>query len=157
MPNMEDLINRISTEISKNDEEEVWITKIDLDLRLRSNGIRRRNQKTLRIRTNRRKSNGFYRFLKGFHGLSDLPTIFQEKMDRTLKFKTPAWIDDIIVVTRGEKSEHIKQVEETLTELQEAGYRAGKDKTEFCLKETVWLGTTYPRTESNRTKKKHYQ
>ena len=63
----------------------------------------------------------FYRFLKGFYGLSDLPTIFQEKMDRTLKFKTPAWIDDIIIVTRGEKSEHIKRVEETLTELQDAG------------------------------------
>ena len=77
------------------------------------------------------KVTGFYRFLKGFYGLSDLPTIFQEKMDRTLKFKTPAWIDDIIIVTRGEKSEHIKRVEETLTELQDAGYRAGKDKTEF--------------------------
>ena len=72
--------------------------------------------------------------------MSDLPTIFQEKMDRTLKFKTPAWIDDIIIVTRGEKSEHIKRVEETLTDLQDAGYRAGKEKTEFCLKETVWLG-----------------
>ena len=86
------------------------------------------------------KVTGFYRFLKGFYGLSDLPTIFQEKMDRTLKFKTPAWIDDILIVTRGEKSEHIKRVEETLTELQDGGYRAGEDKTEFCLKETVWLG-----------------
>ena len=72
--------------------------------------------------------------------MSYLPTIFQEKMDRTLKFKTPEWIDDIIIVTRGEKSEHIKWVEETFTELQNNGYRAGKEKTEFCLKETVWLG-----------------
>ena len=31
MPNMEDLINGISTEISKTDDEELWITKIDLD------------------------------------------------------------------------------------------------------------------------------
>ena len=38
------------------------------------------------------------------------------------------------------KSEHIKWVEETLTELQNAGYRAGKERTEFCWKETVWLG-----------------
>ena len=56
MPNMEDLINRISTEISKNDEEELWITKVDLDYCLRSNGIRRRNQETLRICTNRWQS-----------------------------------------------------------------------------------------------------
>ena len=31
MPNMEDLINRISTEISKNEDDELWITKVDLD------------------------------------------------------------------------------------------------------------------------------
>ena len=47
-------------------------------------------------------------------------------MDRTLKFKAPAWIDDIIIVTREEKSEHIKQVEEILTDFQETGYRARK-------------------------------
>ena len=46
----------------------------------------------------------------------------------------------MIIVTRGEKSEHIKRVEETLTELQDTGYRSGKEKTEFCLKETVSLG-----------------
>ena len=30
--------------------------------------------------------------------------------------------------------------EETITELQNADYQAGKEKTEFCLKKTVWLG-----------------
>ena len=140
MPNMEDLINRISTEISKNDEDELWISKIDLDYAYGQLELDEETKKHCVFALIGGKVTGFYRFLKGFYGLSDLPTIFQEKMDRTLKFKTPAWIDDIIIVTRGEKSEHIKRVEETLTELQDAGYRAGKEKTEFCLKETVWLG-----------------
>ena len=86
------------------------------------------------------KVTGYYSFLKGFYGLSELPSIFQEKIDRTLKYMTPAWLDDIIIVTRGNMTEHLEHVEEILKLLQDGGYRAGKNKTEFCLQETVWLG-----------------
>ena len=47
------------------------------------------------------KFSGYYRFQKGFYGLDDILTIFQEKIDRTLEYSSPAWLDDIIVVTRG--------------------------------------------------------
>ena len=46
---------------------------------------------------------GYYRYKKGFYGLTDISTIFQENIDRTLEYCTPAWLDDIIVVTRGNK------------------------------------------------------
>ena len=129
MPNMEDLINRISNEISKNEDDELWITKIDLDYAYGQLELDEETKKHCVFALIGGTVTGFYRFKKGFYGLSELPTIFQGKMDRTLKFKTPAWIDDIIIVTRGKKSEHLKQVEEILTDLQEAGYRAGKEKT----------------------------
>ena len=32
-----------------------------------------------------------------------------EKIDRTLEYSTPAWLDDIIVVTRGSRQEHAKK------------------------------------------------
>ena len=32
---------------------------------------------------------GNYRFKKGFYGLSDIPTVFQEHIDAVLEFKTP--------------------------------------------------------------------
>ena len=38
--------------------------------------------------------------------MADIPTIFQEKIDRTLENSTPACLDDIKVATRGSKQEH---------------------------------------------------
>ena len=86
------------------------------------------------------KFSGYYRFKKGFYGLADIPTIFQEKIDRTLEYSTPAWLDDIIVVTRGSRQEHDKKLFDVLSKLEKAGYRESKRKSEFFLKQTKWLG-----------------
>ena len=67
------------------------------------------------------KFSGYYRFKKGFYGLADIPTIFQEKIDRRLGYCTPAWLDDIIVVTRGNKQDHEKNLFEILNKLEKAG------------------------------------
>ena len=83
---------------------------------------------------------GYYRFKKGFYGLADIPTIFQEKIDRTLEYSTPAWLDDIIVVTRGSRKEHEKKLFEILKKLENAGYRASERKSEIFLNKTKWLG-----------------
>ena len=79
---------------------------------------------------------------KGFYGPADIPTIFQEKIDRTLGHETPVWLDDIIVVTRGKKEKHTQKLESVLTKLENEGYKASKKKSKFYLKETVWLGHT---------------
>ena len=36
-----------------------------------------------------------YRFKKGFYVLSDIPTVFQEDIDKVLEFKTQVWLDNI--------------------------------------------------------------
>ena len=56
---------------------------------------------------------GYYRFLKGLYGLADIPTIFQERIDKTLEFKHPAWLDDIIIVTKGSAEKHEGDIKET--------------------------------------------
>ena len=105
MPNMEELLNQI-----RDRTKELMISKIDLDYAY--------GQKKLSKETSRQcvfaifggKFSGYYRFEKVFYGLADIPTIFQEKMDRTLEYSTPAWLDDIIVVTRGDRKEHEKKL-----------------------------------------------
>ena len=86
------------------------------------------------------KLSGYYRFKKGFYGLADIPTIFQEKIDRTLEYCTPAWLDDIIVVTRGNKQDHEKKLFDVLNKLEKTGYRASKKKSEFFMNRIKWLG-----------------
>ena len=68
----------------------------------------------------------YYRFTKGFYGLSNIPTPFQEKIDRTLSYQTPVWLDDIISVTTKDKEKHQTKLFTKLKKLQEAGNRANE-------------------------------
>ena len=47
--------------------------------------------------------NGYFGFEKGFHGLSDIPTLFQEKIDQTVNYQTPVWLENMKIVTKGIK------------------------------------------------------
>ena len=57
---------------------------------------------------------GYYRFLKGFYGLTDIPTIFQtifqERIDKTQEFKHATLLDDIIIVTKRKIEEYETEV-----------------------------------------------
>ena len=105
MPNMEELLNQISVDITKARTKELWISKIDL--------VYAHGQMMLSKETSRQcvfaniggNFSGYYRFKEGFYGLANIPTTFQEKIDRTLEYLTPAWLDDIIVVTRGNRED----------------------------------------------------
>ena len=83
---------------------------------------------------------GYSRFKKWFYGLADIPTLFQEKIDRTLEFCTPAWLDDTIVVTRGDRKDHEKKLFDVLKKLENAGYRASEKKSEFFQNKIKRLG-----------------
>ena len=70
---------------------------------------------------------------KGFTVSPIYPQYFKKKIDRTLEYSTPAWLDDIIIVTRGSKQEHEKKLFDTLNKLEKAGYRARKMTSEFFM------------------------
>ena len=56
----------------------------------------------------------YYRFLKRFYELADIPTILQERIDTTLEHKHTVWLD-IIIVTKGNMDKHEAEVRETMT------------------------------------------
>ena len=81
MPNMEELLNQISVEITRNRTKELNISKIDLDY---AYGQMKLSKETIRqcvFAITGGNFSGYYRFKKGFYGLADIPTIFQEKID----------------------------------------------------------------------------
>ena len=139
MPNMEELISQISAKITQSNGE-IWMSKVDL--------VYAYGQAKLSTEASRHcvfsiiggDFTGHYRFKKGLYGLSHIPTVFQEHIDKVLEYKTPVWLDDIICVTNGTIEEHERELREVLTKLQEAGYRASKRKTELFKKELTWLG-----------------
>ena len=51
-----------------------------------------------------------------------------------------AYIDDLLVVTQGDFSLHLDQLEQVLTRLAEAGLKINATKSTFCCKELEYLG-----------------
>ena len=142
MPNMEALLNQISTELSRNNHDPIWISVIDIDNAYGEMKLAPETSKHCNFAVTGEIMNRVYRFLKGFYGPADIPTIFQEKIDRSLGHQTPVWLDDIIVVTRGTKEEHTRKLYSVLTKLENEGNKASKTKSKFYRKETIWLGHT---------------
>ena len=132
MPNKEELISRISAKITKNNGE-IWMSKIDLDYAYGQAKLSPEASRHCVFSIIGGDCTGLYRFKKGFYGLSDIPTVFQEHIDKVLEFKTPVWLDDIICVTNGTIEEHEEELREILSKLQENGYRAS-EKKQNCLK-----------------------
>ena len=62
----------------------------------------------------------------------------KKQIDRTLEYSTPAWLDNIIVVTRGDRKEHENKLFDVLKKLEDAGYRASERKSEIFLNKTKW-------------------
>ena len=101
MLNLEELLNQISVEVTKDRTKKLMMSKIDLDYAY--------GQIMLSIETSSEcvfaitggNFSSYYRFKTRFYGLADKATSFQEKIDQTLEYCTPAWVDDIIVATRG--------------------------------------------------------
>ena len=87
------------------------------------------------------KLKGYYRFRKGFYDPADIPTIFQEKIDRPLGHETPVWLDDIIVFTRGTKEEHTKKLE--LKKLENEGLQSEQEKIKILSKGNSLAWTHY--------------
>ena len=139
MHNMEELISQFSAKITQSDGE-IWMSKIDLDCAYGQAKLSAEASRHCVLSFIGGEFTGHYRFKKGFYGLGDSPTVFQEHIDKVLEFKTPVLLDDIICVTNGTIEEHERELRKVLTKLQEAGYRASERKTELFKKELTWLG-----------------
>ena len=121
IPNIEELLNQISVEVTRDRTMQLFISKIDLDYAY--------CQMKLSEETSRQcecvfaltggKFSGYYRFKKNYR-LANIPTIIQEKIDRTLGYCTPARLDDIMIVKRGNKQDHETKLFDVLNKLEKA-------------------------------------
>ena len=154
MPNMEKILHQKSTETRRAPKNPLTISKIDLKNAYGQLKLSEETSKHCNFAITGRNMNSFCRFEKGFYGLFHIPTIFQEKIDRTLKYQTPVWLDDIIIVTRWAKNKHREKLIRKLEKLQEVEYRASEKKSQLFLRETRWLGqeTTEYRIKLNKKK-----
>ena len=85
---------------------------------------------------------GTYRFKTWFYGLTDMPTEFQKAMDCTLKGLEGVicYLDDILVVTKGDVQEDKNLAEKVMQRLDVEGWALKFRKCEFSVNQLTWLG-----------------
>ena len=83
-----------------------------------------------------------YRFETGFYGLTVMPTEFQKVMDNlSPRFREVfVFIDDILIVTKGTKNEHMAKVRKILKTLDAANLQMKAEKCNFAQSHIEWLG-----------------
>ena len=102
------------------------------------------------------RSPGTYRFRTGFYGLTSKPAEFQRVMDSFLNEFPPAnaFMDDILVTTKGTEVEHISLVEKILRKLNRENISLKVPKCEFAMRECEWLGHCIKETGVTPLKRK---
>ena len=99
---------------------------------------------------------GKYEYLRLPMGLCNSPDIFQEKMSELmqgLEFAR-AYIDDLLVVSKGSFETHLEHLELVFNRLAEAGLKVNATKSHFCCGELEYLGYLINREGVRPTMKK---
>ena len=129
MPNLDNLIDMIAEELEKN-EEGAWYSSVDMTYAYGQVPLHELTKKHCNFQIVGGKSTGTYRFTTGYYGLTVMPTEFQKLMDLTLANINSVfvYIDDILIVTKGTKQEHVNKVKEVMRVLDDANLQleAGK-------------------------------
>ena len=83
-----------------------------------------------------------YQFQTGFYGLTDKPAEFQKAVDLTLTncTNTYAYLDDILVVTKGNKELHQQKLKAVLDKLDAENLAISLENCKFACKQIEWLG-----------------
>ena len=129
MPNLDNLFDMIAEELEKN-EGEAWYSSVDMTYAYGQVPLHELTKKHCNFQIVGGKSTGTYRFTTGYYGLTVMPIEFQNLMDLTLANINSVFVykDDILIVTKGTKQEHVNKVKEVMRVLDDANLqlKAGK-------------------------------
>ena len=115
MPNLDNLIDMIAEELEKS-EGEAWYSSVDMTYAYGQIPLHELTKRHCNFQIVGGKSTGTYRFTTGYYGLTVMPTEFQKLMDLTLANVNSVivYIDDILIVTKGTKQQHVNKVREVM-------------------------------------------
>ena len=149
MPNINNLNDTIQQNLfTKASQETAYFSTLDLKYAYNQLNLDPETARHCKFNIISGEGTGTYRFITGFYGLIDMPAAFQKAMDFTLVGlqNTYCFLDDIIVVSRGSKEEHLKLAYTFLKKLDEDNLRINLPKCHFAKTEIEWLGHEFTRS-----------
>ena len=137
MPNFDELIDGVSQIIAEKKSGNVYFTYAYGQVALEQKTSEQCNFSLVGG-----KSTGTYRFKNGFYALTSMPAEFQKVIDNLIKEfpQANAFIEDILIVSKGTKIEHIVLVEKIFKKLDVSNVALKMRKCEFAKTECEWLG-----------------
>ena len=142
MQNLDNLMEQVAEIKNRTNEGEVRFTSPDMQYAYGQTELHPDTAKHCYFQIIGGKATRTYTFKKGFYGLATSTPEFEKILDKILHNvqNTFTFIDNILVVTKGSKEEHIKQVEKVMKILDEAGIRLKEEKCQIAQSETECLG-----------------
>ena len=143
MPNIDNLIDTVQQKLNTNASHETeCFSTLDLKYEYSQLNLDPETARHCNFNIVSGKNTGKYRFITGFYGSTDMPTAFLKVMDYTLAGldNTRCFLDDIIIVSRGSKEDHLKLVYTCLKKMDEDNLRKHLPKCHFARTEIEWLG-----------------
>ena len=144
MPNIDNLLDNVGEQLnrSKEDNTQVWFSSIDLKYAYSQLKLHPDTSKHCNFNIVGGRATGTYRFLTGFYGLTDMPAEFQKAIDNTLMnlSNTFCFLDDILIASRGTKTEHMTLVNNCLQRLDDENLAISLRKCKIAQNEIEWLG-----------------
>ena len=153
MPNMEDLINQISTEKTRAPNDPLWISEKDLEYAYGQIKPSEETSKYCSFAIKGRNMNRYYRLKKGFDGLSDTSTIFQEKIQKAELWNTCVARWFYSTNKRGTKINTNKNCSKHRNNFKKPDTGKAKKNSKFLSKKPFGWDLREPR-EQNRTRKR---
>ena len=142
MPNVDELIDGVSQIIRATSEGTLYFTVLDLKYAYSQIRLTADTAKQCNFNIVGGQATGKYRFLTGFYGLADMPAEFQKAMDGTLNHSknTFCFLDDILIVSKGEVRDHEKLVRNGLQKLDDENFALKITRRELFQPSVNWLG-----------------
>ena len=141
MPNLEHLVDMVAEPLDTENKGIACYISLDMQYANGPVPFNKETAKHCNFQILGGKTIGTYRYIRGFYGLTVMPTEFQKAMDAELANvpNTYVLLDDILVVTIGSKKDHYKVVKTVLTKLNKAYVSLKWEKCKFAQKEIEWL------------------
>ena len=144
MQSIDHLMDKIAFKISqlKQKAGTLYLSKTDLKYGYRQVPLHTETQKHCNFNILGGNATGTRRFINGCYGLTDMPETFQKIMDFTLANinSAHAFLDDIIIITKGSLTDHETEPKKVLTSLDKENLAISLNKFEFAVTEITWLG-----------------
>ena len=141
MPNLDNLLDMVAEKLDT-EESEAWFFISRFDLCIRSGSPSSYNGKTMQFSDNRWRIHWNIPFSDRFLWSVGYADRISKVMDNLLaKFREVfVFIDDILIVTKGTKQDHIENVRETFKTLNAAKLQLKAGKCNFAKQKIEWLG-----------------